>query len=112
MFSSTLYVVAIMIAAISIQAAPIVLFANDTSIAPYVNNTNSTNGHHYTHSGPGVSLADLEQGHTNSSSVDDSVTDKKDDGFSTGVIVILAVGSIAICGGLAWFLYHLYNEFA
>lgn len=101
-----------MIAAISIQAAPIVLPTNDTSIAPYVNNTNSTNGHHYTHAGPDVLIADLEQEHTNSSSVDDSVTDKKDDGFPTGVIVILAVGSVAICGGLAWFLHHLYIEFA
>ena len=101
MFSSTLYVVVMVIAATSIQAAPISLTTNYTSIAPYLNNTNSTNGHYYIHPEPGVSFARFEQEHTNTSSVADSIIEKEDDGLPTGVIVILAVGAIIVCGGFA-----------
>ena len=112
MFSSTLYLVTMVIAIISIQAAPIALSTYYTGIAPYINYTNSTNGHHYTHPGTGISLSGLQQEHTNTSLAVDLKTDKKDDKLPTGVIVILAVGVMVICGGVAWLLHHIYIELA
>lgn len=111
MFSSDIFVVVMVVAAVSVQAVPIILSTNYTGVAPYQNTTNADSPH-YVHPGTSIPLVGLDQERTNTSSAVDDDYVKYHDRLPTGVIAILVVGSIVLCGGLAWFVHHTYIESA
>jgi ABC-type Fe3+-siderophore transport system permease subunit len=111
MFTSAIFVVVMVVAVVSVQVVPITLLTNYTGVAAYQNTIN-TDGLHYIHPGASIPLVGLDQERTNTSSAADADYVKYHNRFPTKVIAILVIGSIVFCGGIAWFLYHTYDEFA